>query len=127
MKLHIMQFAAFSCYFVPLRSKYSAHCPVLRHSDTLTASITAFKTRRCSDNIELTLVPVPFSCLDHFCPKFTDQDHSYFQLINLLCAKMFYSFCCKSSKFLYSHGSFLAFMLKSHPLCGQCAFFMPRT
>ena len=72
-----MQFAAFSCYFVPLTSKYSAQCPVLRHSDTLTGmqeikrtkelpqntdiclSITAVKTRRCSGNTELTLVPVP--------------------------------------------------------------------
>jgi len=33
---------------------------------------------------------------------------------------MFYSLCCKSSKFLYSHGSFLAFILTSDPLRGHC-------
>ena len=48
------------------------------NTDINCLSVTAFKTRRCNDNIELTLVPVPYYCLDHFCLKFTDQDNSSF-------------------------------------------------
>ena len=105
MKLHIMQFAALSCYFVPLRSKYSAQCPVLRHpyrhagnkrtkelppnTDFICFSITAVKTRWCSDN--RTPGPVPYSCLDYFCLKFTNQDDSYFPKINILSAELLVS------------------------------------
>jgi hypothetical protein len=67
MKLLIMQFSPTSRHFIPLRSKYSSHHPVLKHTQSLSVSIYTICPRRKSscDNLKWRLGTIRVK--DWFC------------------------------------------------------------